>query len=86
MDREPIEVHEEDLVPLAWGGAEDERMTVDQWGQREYNQGVSAGCRLGRQTLLQHISHKAGQAFVNRQDDQARLLRELVVELQNLPT
>lgn len=64
-------------------GFEDkEHMSVEEWGQTEYDEGKKAGIEEGKALLIQEVKKMAAEAFADERDVEAELYRDLVKVLK----
>lgn len=57
-------------------------LTVEEWGQTEYDSGLKVGERQARALLLQRIMEIAGKSFMEGKDEHAQTLRQLCTQLK----
>lgn len=75
-------VSEGDYVPAGWTSGK--KLTVEEWGQREYDSGLKAGQTNGRGQAAQHVLKLAAAAFAKEEDDLAQRLRRIAKDLEEL--
>jgi hypothetical protein len=69
----------ETKVPLNWTGGEE--MTVEQWGQREWDSGNKTGRENGVKAAVVKLKLIAGDRFMLGNDEEARLIRALAEQV-----
>lgn len=72
-----------DIIPKDW--CDGKVMTVQEWGQREFESGVHSGFRNGCEFMSNLVLGKAQEAFSNGRDELASMLRELSKEMRQTP-
>jgi hypothetical protein len=68
-------------VPADWVNGK-ENVTIQEWGQREWDSGLKTGYATGIEYAQQFILTKALAAFERNEDDLARMLRRLSQDLE----
>jgi hypothetical protein len=69
-------VNENDLVPAEWCDGK-QGVTVDYWGQRQFDSGLKTGIRQGLEEAADWLMQQAVIAFQNKDDDRAKEFRKL---------
>ncbi len=67
-------------VPLNWTNGEE--MTVEQWGQREYDSGLKTGRDQGVSMCVMKLREMACRLFADSKDDQAVFLRKVAIDIE----
>lgn len=58
-------------------------LTIEEWGQTEYDSGKKVGEKQARAQLLQRIMEIAGKSFTEGKDEHAYTLRQLHKQLKD---
>jgi hypothetical protein len=77
-----MQVSENCIVPKDWVDGK-ENVTVEEWGQREYDHGFKAGQLTGIKSVVAYLMNKAADKFRVGLDEDAKNIRNLAREIQN---
>lgn len=77
-------VSDDDLVPPDWAEDRNEDETVERWGHRQYISGLNTGQDNGHKNAKRQLLELAAQKFMEKKDEEARLIRNLADQLKPL--
>ena len=75
-------MEENDVVPPEW--CDGKILTVEQWGQREFDSGSKSGQQNGIERAASFLMDKAALHFRNGRDVEAKMIRQYAHELESI--
>lgn len=78
-----MEITGDTLVPLDWCKS-GEQLTIEQWGQKEYDVGFKIGREHGIKAAVTYLEKLSAEYFIGGKDELAKITRNLASEIKNL--